>query len=340
MNDRGQLEVRWRAWQDKTDGDWHLVDCGEERLISVPEVIGRVLYSRHDLWCHPPDAAVQIAHVSPGPTQPFVDLDLLGGRVRVVSDCAPVIEHVTKELASAVSTWRCTADAIVHFSDESSLVRFMRALDDGGRARPGVKWRDAWSPDWQHSDTGLPAVPPFCATVYAGRFLCLHAATLALDSSRGLIICGERGSGKTSATLWATNKTSLAVLSDEATFIELRTLAVLGLPLPVGLASLDGKQRFAPSQIMRFHAGAVRAVSVVILEKGEESGLTRPIDVMEAVHWMLPHLRNTGNSLDTDIVAIRRLCGDAPVYKLIVPTWPDLQNAFNTSLRTVIERCP
>jgi hypothetical protein len=271
----------------------------------------------------------------------FIDISLIGGKIRVTSKNEKLVDLIKVELRHVISDHRSSADVIVEFTSEIGIERFLRALDDRSNIRCGAKWRNAWSNEWKNFDTSLPILPPFRAEIYFNRFTCLHAAIIGVDTTRGIIICGDRGSGKTTSAIWATRYASCTMLSDEVTLIEHATLTCFGLPIPIGVFdnTMNQKIRMSPDKIMPIHNGAITPVTIVVLSKSKEAALKMATNNLEAFEWVLPHLRSIGTEIEKDILCLKKLCARVKVYNLMLPQWPELEMELDNYLNIIVKEC-
>ena len=103
--------------------------------------------------------------------------------------------------------------------------------------RVGATFRLAEDADFSPTPAEMPLLPPLFARPLRGRFFALHGALVVpTGSGAGLIVCGERGAGKTTGVTAALNLfgSSIEIGSDECVLVDVLTGLAAGLPCPLG----------------------------------------------------------------------------------------------------------
>lgn len=149
-------------------------------------------------------------------------------------------------------------------------------------------------------DVGPPAGPALASWPFKDRFRALHAAAIRTPGGDGVVLVGDRGSGKsTTALALMDTLPGTELLCDETAFIHCRTAIVEPFPHAVGVWR-DGRKVQVPIVELcdRIARGPVEARRLVFLEPGhpgpDEGERLAPSN---AFRRLLPHHRDAGASI-------------------------------------------
>jgi hypothetical protein len=146
----------------------------------------------------------------------------------------------------------------------------------------------------------LPPVPALASWPFKDRFIALHAAAIRTSRGDGVILAGDRGSGKTTTVLaLARMLPGVEVLCDETAFIHCRTAVLEPFPHAVGVWR-DGQKVQVPITALcdQIAGGPVEARRIVFLERGHGGpDEVERLSPSRTLRLLLPHHRDAGASL-------------------------------------------
>lgn len=314
---------------EREPGDWVVVDGSDASVRPVPVELGMALWRRDDLWPGTLSAALRALQSSPSPRAlPYsLDVELLGSRLRLQSEDGEIAAHIQEDLGALAPRLRRSAEVLVCAAPGQPWNPAYHAVP-GPRA--GFQVRQRRGEVWEDVAPSLPVVPPVGSPPFAGRFLALHAALLVAPSGRGLLVCGDPGTGKTSAALWAGGIEGASVATDELAMLDLQTGLLYGIPIPLAVRQSgeeDGARTHLPlAKAGAVQGGAIRLRDVVVLE-ARGAGPRPPAragSAQEAFGWVVPHLRWVGADAVSTIAGLTTLLEGAAVWKLAVCPGPAL----------------
>lgn len=318
-----ELIHRWKIWKEEANNKWTAIDSKSNKLYSLSHDLGQLLFLRHDLLSKPFDVAIKALNKTKHKSYHFVDVEICGSIIRITSLFPKTIDFIREELRDSISKLLTSSDVVAEFVKDEIDKRFLRAIDETDRVRQGAVWKNSWTEDWKEFDSKLPIIPPFKADVFANRFVCLHAALLSIDGYKGIIVCGNQGTGKTTFSLIACKNLGLSLLSDEVTLIEFKTLNAFGVPIPIGIYDTYGiKKRAVASEYMPIQKSSIKPIAIIVLSNSDEEKFYHAKSTSEALSWLLPHHRNIDNDLSSDIYALMKLAESLQTYNLVLPSWP------------------
>jgi len=173
--------------------------------------------------------------------------------------------------------------------------------------------------------------------------LVLHAAAVALDTERALVMPGTSGAGKTTLTAWLV-KHGHDYLTDEAVFVPLETTHVESLCRPLNLKvgsrpallqlspKPEGVLRFAEGDLvdpgaLRSHTPRTEAELGLFLfptfSRGQPLAIT-PLSPAQATQALLSHAANARSVPRHGLGEAARLARAVPAYTLSYGDYADL----------------
>lgn len=324
------VERGWRFL--RLDGQFFIFDERSEYLARVDEsVVEKLRWSVPDGMLS--DALNALAHDSPviggvpdSGEKTVVPLRLLGVRLDVHcthKQCADVIGSFYS--ASLVSP-RSSGPEVVVWCDMVSPDRYLfRSRPDhmagvplGGVAVQTLRSRRE---NWLST---LPPIPALGSWPFKDRFAALHAAAVRTGAGEGVLIAGERGSGKSATAVLLSERLGAEVLCDETAFVHCRTTLVEPFPHAVGLWR-DGRKVQVPitEVAVKVAREAVRVSRLVFLERRSEGkGELRRLSQSESLRVLLPHHRDAGASIGDAMQTLLGLAAEADSW-LVSYSRPD-----------------
>lgn len=154
-----------------------------------------------------------------------VTLFLLGSFLHIKCKYRECAEEIKRNFVLNVvdKAWS-TPDVIIECDwKQASRYLFRTRPNDEPRVLKGVKIiskGEANFQEWVYYD---PPLPPYSIYPFKERFVGLHGAAVKTLKGNGLLILGERGSGKTTTSLELSNKYGYNLLTDETIFIHKRS---------------------------------------------------------------------------------------------------------------------
>lgn len=317
----GAATPRWRL-RELRPGEWWAVDSASGTASALNDAVATRLWALEHLLSEPFAHALREARTS-GSIGTFVDLRFAGRTVRYRSQKAALVERVATDFAGAHARLRCTPDAVVHLSPGVNLDRIHRSIEG---QRVGVRVGPAGGAVDVVGSTALPIVPLLQDPHYDTRYTAMHAALLA-TASGGVLVCGQRRAGKTTAALMFSRLALGDVLTDELVLLDASARAC-GVSLPV--RERTGADRIS-YPLARTDVGAplVGVDHLVVLGAASADGVAvsrRVHDIVEGLHLAAPHLRPLGGPLGTATDNLLGLLGDARVWHWQCRPWPALSD--------------
>ncbi len=230
-----------------------------------------------------------------------VSLRLLGVRVDVHCTHDPCADPIREFYsASLVSPHSSSPEVIVWCDTEGSDRYLFRSRPDrlAGAPLAGVSVQTLRSHrhDWTST---LPPVPALGVWPFKDRFAALHAAAVRTETGEGVLIAGDRGSGKSTTALLLSKRLGAEVLCDETAFVHCRTRLVEPFPHAVGVWR-DGRKVQVPITETGVKIGCepVHVSRLVFLERWTEGAAdVRRLSRPESLRVLLPHHRDAGASM-------------------------------------------
>lgn len=243
-------------------------------------------------------------------------LALLGGRILARFANARCRDDVARYFSCCVDGSGSSPDVIVECDWEQADRYLFRARPEefDGASLEGVHVQAFGETSPEPWSSAQPPFPPLSVAPFKGRFVALHAATLRDPCGDGLAIVGGRNSGKSTCALEFGRRCGFEFLTDETTFIHLRTTVAEPFPQSVGLWSDDGRKVPVPAVELfpRIARGPAVIQQVIILEPSEEvSYRVEELKPAAALRALLPHHRDAAASLDEAMVTLDHLARNA-----------------------------
>ncbi|MGH3938735.1 MAG: hypothetical protein ACRDTG_08870 [Pseudonocardiaceae bacterium] len=239
------------------------------------------------------------ADVETGSTS-VVSLSLLGARVDVRCAHAACAAGVEAFYSASSVPGTSSSPEVVIWCDWKSPGRHLfrsRPDDCAGVPLEGVfvqTLRSARVP-WTWT---LPPIPPLASWPFKDRFAALHAAMIRTAASEGVLIAGDRGSGKSTTALLASERLGAHVLCDETALIHCRTTLVEPFPHSVGVWRNGRKiQKPITEVCTRIARAAVPINRILFLKPGASAPRVFRRSCSEALRELLPHHREAGASI-------------------------------------------
>lgn len=308
------IEHGWRYF--RLDEDAFLFDERSEYLARVDEHIARQL----------PDAAAVMGSAraeagslrtvladlaqrpdtkppSVGPTirpPSVVSLSLLGVRVDVRCTHAACAAGIRAFYSASTVPGALSSPEVVIWCNWEGPGRYLfrsRPDDCAGVPLEGVfvqtlrSAREPWT--WT-----LPPVPPLASWPFRDRFAALHAAMVRTATGEGVLIAGDRESGKSTTALLASERLGAHVLCDETALIHCRTTLVEPFPHSVGVWRNGRKVQTPITDVCtRIAREAAPINRMLFLKPGASASRVSRRSRSDALRELLPHHREAGASI-------------------------------------------
>ena len=166
-----------------------------------------------------------------------------------------------------------------------------------------------------------------------------HAAAVALDRDRGVLLPGLIGAGKTTLAAWLLASHGLSYLTDELVFVPRDTLAMRGFSRPLNvklggwealrphlvdveasgeILSYDGGLLIAPSALTSAPTRATAQLHVILFPHyvPDAELEVRPLPKAQASLRLMACLVNARNLPDHGVTEVARLARRVPAYEL------------------------
>jgi hypothetical protein len=230
-----------------------------------------------------------------------IPLSLLGVRVDVrcvYKRCADSISSFYS--ASVVPTLDASPEVIVwcDWKDADRQLFRSRPTESDGVPIEGVAVQTLRSgrKPWNSS---LPPIPALASWPFKDRFVALHAAAVRTVRGDGIIIAGDRGSGKSTTALALSNLLGAELLGDETAFIHCRTTIVEPFPHAVGVWRQGRKVQVPITELCtRIGHQPVPISQIVFLQHDDDcDGQLRRLTHSDSLRELLPHHRDAGASM-------------------------------------------
>lgn len=287
------------------------MDSGSAEVGSLRAVLAGLARQRSD--AEPPGVGAET-----GPTS-VVSLSLLGVRVDVRcahAACAAGIGAFYS--ASTVPGALSSPEVIIWCDWESPGRHLFRARPDDctGVALEGVfvqtlrSAREPWT--WT-----LPPIPPLACWPFKDRFAALHAAAVRTAAGEGILIAGDRGSGKSTTALRVSERLGAHVLCDETALIHCRTTVVQPFPHSVGVWRNGHKvQTPITEACTRIAREAVPIHRMLFLKPGASVSRVFRRSRSDALRELLPHHRDAGASIGDAMPTLLQLAARAECWSI------------------------
>lgn len=307
-----------RGWRySRLDEDAFLFDERSEYLARVDQRIARLLPGAAAVMGSPSAedgslSAVLAGLARQGPnTEPpgigagvsstsVVSLLLLGARVDVRCAHAPCAAGIGTFYSASTVSGASSSPEVVIWCDWEDSGRYLfraRPEDCAGVPLEGVfvqtlrSAREPWT--WT-----LPPIPPLASWPFKDRFAALHAAMVRTVAGEGILIAGDRGSGKSTTALLASERLGAHVLCDETALIHCRTTLVEPFPHSVGVWRNGRKVQTPITEVCsRIAREAVPIHRMLFLKPGAPASRVSRRSRSEAMRELLPHHREAGASI-------------------------------------------
>lgn len=313
------MTPRWRL-RELRPGQWWAVESVSGTASALDDTVATTLWSAEHLLAEPFQVALRAARTR-GPGGHFVDLRFAGRTVRYRSQQADLVDRVAADFAGAHARLRCTPDVVVQLNPGVDLDRIHRSVDG---ERVGVRLRLAGEVTEVAGSAVLPIVPLLQDVYFAASYTALHAALLA-TASGGVVVCGQRRAGKTTAAMMCDRLALGEVLTDELVLLHSFGQAC-GVTLPVRERTGSDRTSYP---LARTDDGArlIEVTHLVVL--GTVPDDTAPVirrvhDTVEALQLAAPHLRPLGGTLGTATDNLLSVLGHAQVWHWQCRRWPAL----------------
>jgi len=263
--------------------------------------------------------------------EPFVDLEFLGVSMRYLCEERTVAERISSLYASMIPQLRRSPDTLVKLGRRVDFDRLHRSVEG---ERDDVHVRPSDADEWTPGSSNLPIIPAMQSPALAGRFCALHAALLS-SSYGGLLMCGERTAGKTTAALLARRLLPATVLAEETVLLD-DMGRVYGVPLPIRERN-DGERvaRALPNPPPSAQINALVPSVIVVLEAATGApSWTEVASREEQMRLLAPHLRVLDGPLGRATASLLRLLRGAQVWCWRQRSWPALAEDLEYGLRT------
>jgi len=330
------------AWSviERGPGDWMVIDGVSNSLLEVPPAVGQSLWLRDDLWPLSLASALRAGGAVP-PRKPRyrLDLDLLGGRIRLVTGSARMAARMAEDFDGLEPPLRRSADVLVRIGATATWDSAYHAVSG---ERPGFAIRQRNTAVWRVAPPLLPVLPPVGSAPFAGRFVALHAALFVTGDGAGVLLCGGQGSGKTSSMLWLARTAGCEVATDELAMLDLQSGMLYGVPMPLSVRTDGDAKRRTKVPLARrcsVRTGPIAVTTVVLLEaRPDAGGEAAPVaEARERFRGLLPHLRDVGADAVLAVSALSRLSQNAAFWRLAVLPGAPAREGLERGLRRFLE---
>lgn len=264
-------------------------------------------------------------------------LSLLGADILVRCKHKSCLDGIALHFSPHVTRGRGTPDVIVDCEWEESGRYLFRTRPDEQAGTPleGVKVHGPGGvseTDWEPLS---PPLPPFDLPPFKDRFVGLHAAAVKSPQGGGLLLIGERGSGKSTMSVRLANKHGFEFLTDEVVCIHRRTLVVEPFAIAVGLKrdpsdAGAGKRLVAADEMVPTVARAPALVSHTLFLSPRPRGVEDAPPALERVaphvvfRNLLAHHLDVGSSMDESLVTLINLAENTVGAQLNYQTFEEL----------------
>ncbi len=329
------VEHGWRYF--RLEGDVFVFDERSEYLARVDERIARLLPGaaamrsasaevvslrtvladlvRQPSEVKPPDIGAGLA---PG-SRPVVSLSLLGARVDVRcahAACAAAIRAFYS--ASTVSSPSSSPEVVIWCDWEKPGRNLFRSRpeDCAGIPLEGVfvqTLRSARRP-WT---SPFPPIPPLASWPFKDRFVALHAAMVQNVAGEGVLIAGDRGSGKSTTALGVSERLGAQVFCDETALVHCRTTLVEPFPHSVGVWRNGSKVQTPITEVCtRIARKAVPVSRMLFLKPGASVSRVSRRSRSDALRELLTHHRDAGASIGDAMQTLLHLAAQAESWSI------------------------
>lgn len=310
MNNDGQLGLSCieRGWRySQLDDDAFFFDERAEYLVRVDKSIA----GRFNGAVPDGSLSAVLSELARTPHEPqnaadsdaetVVRLSLLGVRVDVRCLYKPCAEAIGSFYSASLASPRSSSPEVVVWCDLESPSRYLfrsRPDDMSGVPLAGISVQTLRSSKEVWTST-LPPIPALASWPFKDRFAALHAAAVRTTAGEGVLIAGDRGSGKTTTALLLADQHGAEVLCDETALIHCRTRLVEPLPHAVGVWRGGRKVRVPMTEVCARISREAALVSRLVFLKRQPEGIgqLRRLSRSDALRIMLTHHRDAGASI-------------------------------------------
>jgi hypothetical protein len=157
-----------------------------------------------------------------------IDVTLQFTHLRAAGQAAEMFTAITE------APWH-TPDCVIECTWPELTREFVRsrALNSTGPL-PGIRLFSPTHPSGREWKSADPPFPPVCVPAFQDRFVRFHGGAVADSASRGILILGESGYGKSTMCNQLVRNHGFRLLTDEDVFVHRRGRTVE--PFPVGHA--------------------------------------------------------------------------------------------------------
>ncbi|MGH3831286.1 MAG: hypothetical protein ACRDRS_12715 [Pseudonocardiaceae bacterium] len=326
------VEHGWRY--SRLDDDVFLFDERSEYLARVDERITRLLPGAAaairsaraevgSLRAVLADLVVQRLDAEPpgadSDTTSVVSLSLLGVRIDVRCTHAACAAGITAFYSASTVPGPLSSPEAVIWCDWEEPGKYLfrsRPDDSAGVPLDGVyvqtlrTAREPWT--WT-----LPPIPPLASWPFKDRFVALHAAMVRTAAGEGVLIAGDRGSGKSTTALWVAERLGAHVLCDETALIHCRTTLVEPFPHSVGVWRGGRKVQTRITEVCtRIAREAVPINRILFLKPGASVSRVSRRSRSDALRELLPHHREAGASIGDAMQTLLHLAARAESWSV------------------------
>jgi len=249
----------------------------------------------------PPSVGADTTSAEPAIRQPSVtSLSLLGVRVDVRCGHAACAAGIVAFYSASTVPGGLSSPEVVIWCDWARPGRYLfrsRPDDCAGVPLQGVfvqtlrSAREPWT--WT-----LPPIPPLASWPFRDRFVALHAAMIRTAAGEGVLIAGDRGSGKSTAALRVSERLGAQVLCDETTLIHCRTTLAEPFPHSVGVWRSGRKVQTPITEVCTRIAHEAAPINrMLFLKPGASASRVCRRSRSDALRELLPHHREAGASI-------------------------------------------
>jgi hypothetical protein len=264
-------------------------------------------------------------------------LSLLGAHILVRCKHKTCLDGIALHFSPHITQKDRTPDVIVDCDwEESGRYLFRsRPSEKTGVPLEGVRVHHQGNfseTDWTPVS---PPLPPFDLPPFRDRFVGLHAAAVKSPRGRGVLLIGERGSGKSTLSVKLANERGFEFLTDEVVCIHRRTLIVEPFGMAVGLKRDPsdpgmGKLLVAADKLVPKVARAPVQVShTIFLSPYAHGGESRPAALEKVApnavfRNLLAHHLDVGSSMDESLVTLLNIAENTIGAQLKYQTFEEL----------------
>ncbi|MDQ2873996.1 MAG: hypothetical protein M3Y33_03930 [Actinomycetota bacterium] len=336
MDSDGQLGLSCveRGWRySQLDADTFFFDERTEYLARVDErIAGRLegIVPDGSLSAVLRDLSERLERQTPAVhgAETVVGLTLLGVRVDVRCTSQLCAEAIGSFYSASLVSPQSSSPEVVVWCDLESPGRYLfrsRPDDMSGVPFAGVSVqtlrsrKEAWA-------ATLPPIPALASWPFKDRFAALHAAVVRTAGGEGVLIAGDRGSGKSTAALLLADRLEAEVLCDETAFIHCRTRLAEPFPHAVGVWRDGRKVRVPITEVCtRISQEPVLVSRLVFLDhRLKGSGQVCQLTRSDALRKLLTHHRDAGASIGDAMQTLLNLAAGSEAWSVEYSRYEEL----------------